>query len=227
LPPDPDLTMPSANLVVSPFPPSFRDPAWPLPANAISIRPGPGADDDAPPRHRPPSGPPVVYLTLGTVFNAESGDLFERALAGLRALPIEVVATVGRDLDPERFGAQPGRVRIERFIPQADLLPGCDLVVSHGGSGTISGALAHGLPQVVMPMGADQALNAAHCDRLGVGVTLDAEKATPGTIADAVAHVLASRSYRVAAERIRDEVAALPGPEAVVPLIEGSVSSAD
>src|SRR5690606_34662519 len=39
LPPDPELTMLSRYQVLSPFPPSYRDPAFPLPATAYSIRP--------------------------------------------------------------------------------------------------------------------------------------------------------------------------------------------
>ena len=173
--------MPARDLVVSPFPPSFRDPAFPLPENAISIRPDPG-------RTLPGSAPdwlshlpdkPTVYFTLGTIFNQESGDLFDRVLAGLRELPATVIVTVGRSLDPERFGPQPDNVHIERYIPQSLLLPHCDLVVNHGGSGSVIGALAHGLPLVVLPMGADQLPNAQRCEQLGVGVVLDAVRATP------------------------------------------------
>jgi len=228
LPPDLDLATPARQLVVSPFPPSFRDPAHPLPPNAISIRPEPAIPDRAiEPRWRShPSERPTVYLTLGTVFNTESGDLFERALSGLRELPIEIVVTVGRDVDPDGLGPQPDHVRIERYIPQSTLLPDCDLVVNHGGSGSVIGALAHGLPVVVIPMGADQSLNAGRCEQLGVGIALDAVRATPRSIREAVADTLGTSRYRVAAEGIRDEISALPGPEAAVPLLERLIGGA-
>ena len=223
LPPDPGVAMPSRHLEVSPFPPTFRDPAFALPPNAHSIRAGSPLEDhlhDTPPWLTPPSGLPLVYLTLGTVFNTESGDLFERALAGLQELPVEVVVTVGRALDPARFGPQPAHVHLERYVPQSLLLPHCDVVVNHGGSGSVVGALAHGVPMVVLPMGADQALNAARCQALGVGIALDAARVAPGSIGDAVTAVLETPRYRAAAEGIRDEIRALPGPETVVPLLE-------
>ena len=223
LPPDPDVAMPSRHLVVSPFPPTFRDPAFPLPPHTHSIRAGPQHADhlhSALPWLPPASGLPLVYLTLGTVFNTESGDLFERALGSLRELPVEVVVTVGRDLDPGRFGPQPAHVHIERYVPQSLLLPHCEVVVNHGGSGSVVGALTHGVPMVVMPMGADQALNAARCQALGVGIALDAVRATPDVIGKAVADILGNARYRVAAAGIRDEIAALPGPDTVVPLLE-------
>jgi UDP:flavonoid glycosyltransferase YjiC (YdhE family) len=226
LPPDPHLAMPARDLVVSPFPPSFRDPAIPLPKNAISIR----SDAGPAPAETPPgwlsrlSDAPTVYFTLGTVFNQESGDLFVRVLTGLRELQANVVVTVGRNIDPERFGAQPDSVHIERYIPQSVLLPHCDLVVNHGGSGSVVGALAHGLPLVVLPMGADQLPNAQRCEQLGVGVALDAVRATPRSVRDAASALLSDANARQLAERIRDEIASLPGPDVVVPRLKQLVS---
>jgi UDP:flavonoid glycosyltransferase YjiC (YdhE family) len=198
---DPELTMLGRHLVLSPFPRRLR----PLPADAHAFR---GA-----PANRPPADATAVYFSLGTIFNLESGDLFERVLAGLRDLPVDVIATVGRNLDPAELGPQPGNVRVERHLPQVDVLPRCRAVVSHAGSGSVLGALAHGLPAVLLPMGADQPQNAARCEELGVARVLDALTATPETIREAVADVLENPAYRSAAERIADEIAALPGPE--------------
>jgi UDP:flavonoid glycosyltransferase YjiC (YdhE family) len=226
LPPDPRLAMPARDLVVSPFPPSFRNPAIPLPKNAISIRwdAGPAPAEPPPGWLSRLSDAPTVYFTLGTIFNQESGDLFVRVLTGLRELQANVVVTVGRNIDPERFGTQPDNVHIERYIPQSVLLPHCDLVVNHGGSGSVVGALAHGLPLMVLPMGADQLPNAQRCEQLGVGVVLDAVRATPRSVRDAASALLSDARARELAERIRDEIASLPGPEVVVPLLEQLVS---
>jgi UDP:flavonoid glycosyltransferase YjiC (YdhE family) len=214
LPTDPDLAMLSRYLVLSPFPPSYRDPAYPLPATAHSFRPH-AVDFDA-----GLPGAPTVYFTLGTVFNMESGDLFARVLAGLGELPVEVVATVGSQIDPRELGPLPDTIHVERYISQSAILPRCSAVVCHGGSGSVIGALAHGLPLVVIPMGADQPLNAARCEELGVARVLDAVEATPETVREAVSAVLSEPTYRSAAERIRDEIAALPGPEHAVTLLE-------
>lgn len=215
LPPDPGLEMLYRHLALSPFPPGFRDPAFPLPATAHAFR-----ATEAPAASRRPPGPPVVYLTLGTVFNLESGNLFSRMLAGLRKLPVRIVATVGEGVDPAEFGPQPANVRIERYIPQESILPECSLVVSHGGSGSVLGALAHGLAMVLLPMGADQPLNAARCEQVGVGRALDPIAASPASIGEAASIVLADPRYRQAAERFRDEIAALPGPGQAVRLLE-------
>jgi MGT family glycosyltransferase len=166
------------------------------------------------------SGAPTVYFTLGTVFNVESGDLFERVLAGLRELPINLIATVGHEIDPQEFGPQPANIQIARYVPQSAVLPRCDMVVSHGGSGSVIGALAHGLPMLLIPMGADQPLNAARCVELGVARSLDAVKATPESVRAAVAAVLAEPAFRRNAQRFRDEIASLPEPAYAVGLLE-------
>jgi MGT family glycosyltransferase len=179
-----------------------------LPDNAFSFRQGPAS----------PAGTtshlPTVYFTLGTVFNTGSHDLFSRVLAGLRELPANVVVTVGERVDPAEFGPLPGH------IPQALLLPQCDLVVSHGGSGSVIRALAHGLPSVLLPLGADQPHNAQRCVELGTSRVLDPAIVTPEEVRTTVSAVLADEGYRRAAARIQDEINALPGPQQTVPLLE-------
>ena len=222
LPPDRELEMLRRYLVLSPFPPSLRDPAYPLPATAHAFRPRipKAAEDPAPAWASRLPGAPAVYFTLGTVFNMESGDLFTRVLAGLRDLPVNVVVTVGPYIDPTEIGPQPANVYMERYIPQESILPYCSLVVSHGGSGSVAGALAHGRPSALIPMGADQPMNTARCVQLGVARVLDPIEATPDRVRAAVSNVLADPGYRLAAERIRDEFAALPGPAHTIWLLE-------
>ncbi|PJJ70796.1 MGT family glycosyltransferase [Diaminobutyricimonas aerilata] len=202
--------VPPADLVLSPFPPSFRSPALPLPPGATSFaRP-------VPPRR--PRGPrPLVYFTLGTVFNRESGDLFERVLDGLEALDVDVVTTTGREVDPALLAPRAPRIRIERFVDHDEILPRADVVVCHGGSGTVIGALASGVPVLVLPMGADQSLNAERVAALDAGAALDALHARPNRIADVVAGLLADPPRGAAT--IANEYDGLPPVGAVVPAL--------
>jgi UDP:flavonoid glycosyltransferase YjiC (YdhE family) len=228
LPPDPELTMLSRFLVLSPFPPRYRDPAFPLPATARSIQPltlGATPSHLPPPWLKFPNDAPILYFTLGTVFNVESGDLFERVLAGLRTLPINVIATVGREIDPAEFGPQPANIQIAQYIPQAAILPQVAATVSHGGSGSVIGALAHGLPMVLIPIGADQPHNAARCAALGVARVLDAVEATPERVRAAVTTVLTEPSYRQNAQRLQEEIAALPAAAQALPWLEELVTA--
>ncbi|HJY43082.1 MAG TPA: nucleotide disphospho-sugar-binding domain-containing protein [Propionibacteriaceae bacterium] len=101
---------------------------------------------------------PVVYLTLGTV-GWGTVDLMREALAGLTELPLDVLVAIGSYFDPAQLGPLPDSVRVERFVRQDLVLPRVDLAVHHGASGTLLAA-AEGVPQLAMPIGADQFQNA-------------------------------------------------------------------
>lgn len=134
--------------------------------------------------------------------------------------PINLILAVGRNQDPEQFGPQPPNIHIARYIPQSLLLPHCDLVITHGGFNTIMGALSHGLPLVIIPLGADQAANARRCAGLGVGRVVTPEQRTPAAIRAAVDAVLHDQSYRTNSRLFQEELAALPGPDHGVALLE-------
>jgi UDP:flavonoid glycosyltransferase YjiC (YdhE family) len=222
LPPDPHLAMPFRYLFLSPFPPGYLNPAVPLPRTTHHVRPVPfdrSGDEVAPAWLSDLPDRPLVYLTLGTIFNYWT-DIFRAFIEGLRDEPVTLVVTVGRNGDPGQFGPQPEHVRIERYIPQTLLFPRCDLVVTHGGSGTTMAALAHGLPLVVIPISADQPENADRCAALGVARVIQPAELSADLAREAAREVLGNGAYRLAAERMRDEIAALPGPEYAVTLLE-------
>ena len=164
----------------------------PLPDTALAFRP-------CEPSHAEGS---AIYFTLGTIFIHECGDLPERVLAGLSGF--NCVET------------------ITRFVPQADILPRCRAVISHGGSGTLVASLAHGLPSVLIPLGADQLVNAERAAELGIARVLHAVRATPDDVRAAVLEVIEDPAYAAAARAIRDEIAALPGPESAAQLLTQS-----
>lgn len=222
LPPDPDLAMLFRYLLIAPGPPGYRDAAAPLPPTARAVRHvafDRSGDESLPAWIDALPDRPVVYATMGTAFNRIPGIL-EAILAGLREEPITLILTTGRDRDPAAFGPQPAHVHIERYVPQSLLFPRCDLVVTHGGSGTVMAALGHGLPMVIVPVSADQPDNAHRCEQLGVARAIAPDNRTPEAIRDAVRAVLGDPSFRRNAERLKEEMARLPGPEMVVGWLE-------
>lgn len=212
LPADPELVMLERDLVLSPFPPSFRSPAALLPPTAVSFRSTPAHPA------RTVTDRPSVYFTLGTLDTY--ADLQSRVLAGLRQLEVDVLMTIGDDNDPAGFGPQPSSIRIERFVPQDEILPRSDLVISHAGSGSLLGALAHGLPSILLPMGADQPYNAERSADLGVAEVLNAVSVTAEQVRDTTRAVLGDERYRQAADRLRAEYNGLPEVAEMIPLLE-------
>jgi UDP:flavonoid glycosyltransferase YjiC (YdhE family) len=202
-----------------PFPPSMGQ--RPAAATVRDLRPG-GEDgaDGGPPAWVRALGEdrPLVYVTFGT----EMGPLapWPTLLPALGLLGgVDVVVTVGGALDPVGLGVVPPRIRVERYVPQSWLLPRCSLVVSHAGAGTLLAAAAHGVPQLLLPIGADQFENAAAYLGTGAGgwgLGLDAEG-----LADAMRRLLDGGGHREAAARVAGELAAMPGPGEAVEVLEG------
>jgi len=195
---------------LDPMPAALQNPV-PLPEGRSPIRSVPWAPDMpswVPPARR------TVYVTLGTVaFGAV--EVLRGAVLETAAHDVDVLVAVGPKGDPALLGELPPNVRLERFVPQASVFEHVDLAVHHGGAGTMLGAYAAGLPQLVLPQGADQFFNAAAVRRAGAGLTLTNEEQTPGAISAAVERLLADGPERAAAQAIAKDIAAMPSPAEV------------
>jgi UDP:flavonoid glycosyltransferase YjiC (YdhE family) len=217
LAPDPSGARFAGTLRITPAPASFRDPSLPAPFEMHHVRP-PILDDVSRSSRR--STRPLVYATLGTVFDVESGDLFTRLVHALSLLDVESVLTIGSQIARAELPPAPDHVRIEPFIAQRELLGDCTCVVCHGGTGTIIAALSVGVPAVVIPMGADQPDNADRCDELGAGIVLDAMSCSPAEIVAAVRNVHLDARFTEAARRLAVEAAGQPRITALPALLE-------
>ncbi len=159
---------------------------------------------------------PRIYLTLGTVsFGAV--EVLSRAIAEIAPLGVDVLVTVGPEGEPAALGDVPDTVHAERFVAQSAVLQLVDLIVHHGGTGTVMGALEAGLPQLLLPQGADQFFNAEILTTTGAAQALPNDAQQPGAISEAVRKLLGDSVERQTARRLRDEIAAMPSPAQVVP----------
>jgi UDP:flavonoid glycosyltransferase YjiC (YdhE family) len=154
---------------------------------------------------------------MGTVFGTE--ELLRTTALAVAGTGCEVLVATGPRTSPGALGGMPATVHVEQEVPQAQLLPHVDVVVHHGGTGTVIGALAHGLPQVVVPQGADQFWNADHIAAEGAGRAV-LPGAPPSTVAAAVtAMVEEAAPERRAARRLGDVIEQMPSPESVAALL--------
>ncbi|SEL06599.1 glycosyltransferase, MGT family [Stigmatella aurantiaca] len=162
---------------------------------------------------------PVIYATLGTVFNKLTHHL-RTIIEALRDEPMDLIVTVGRDMDPARLGPQPSNVYVERYIPQSLVLPRCELAILHGGYNSVMSALHVGLPVLIVPLAADQPVNAQSCERLGVGRRVNPDTLTPELLRQQVREMMRDGAYRERARRFQAETQALPGMAEGVAMLE-------
>ena len=221
LEPDPDAGA-FRGLFVDLAPPSF---AWEQPrGKVLRLRPVPAAGGE-PPEWLAGLEDPLVYVTMGTVFNQP--ELFRPLLDGLESLDGRgsALVTVGRNVDPAELQPLPERVRVERYVPQAHVLQRATAVVSHGGSGTTLGALAHGLPLVLVPQAADQFDNAARAEAAGAAVVLRPGEVSPESVRAALERVLGDPSVAAAASAIAAEIAGMATADEVAAAVEEHVAA--
>jgi UDP:flavonoid glycosyltransferase YjiC (YdhE family) len=222
---DPDADLQRRSPYLSVFPESldegeqpdthrFHDPAWDEPPGEL---PGwwPGREDE-----------PLVYVTFGSVAGsfAQALPVYGVALEAVAELPVRALLTVGRDLDLDALPAAPDNVRIERWVPQQDVLGHAAAAVVHGGSGSTLGAVAAGVPLVVVPLFADQPQNARRVAEVGTGVSVEPSREAPAKsvapLSEAIRTVLAEPSYGENARRLAAELRAQPAVDDAVPLCE-------
>ena len=155
------------------LPEALEDPGEPSPPRTLRFRTAPVPEPTV------PDAEPLVYVSFGSVTAGEHlplyPALYRAAIEALAPLPARILLTVGEDRDHGELGPLPPNVTVERWVPQDEVLTHAAAVVTHGGHGSTLGALAHGVPCVVLPLFAlDQWFNAAAVARAGAGVALDA-----------------------------------------------------
>ncbi len=202
------------------WPPSLQDKDFLATERRIELRPVAfSTPAPLPERVSRRTSRPLIYVTLGTAFGTP--ELLRTAIAGLAALDAEVVVAAGR-VPVEQLGEIPAHVSVHQWVSQAELLPLVDVVVHHGGSGTTLGALAVGVPQLLLPQGADQFANADTLTAAGVAVRLLPGKVDASAIAEQARLLLPRRGQveqRDAARLIAEEIAGMPSPAAVAQLL--------
>jgi len=166
---------------------------------------------------------PRVLISLGTV-NADRGQRFyQTALEALGSSPWQVILVA----PPARIGeaAVPDNFLVRAYVPQLALLPLVQAVVCHAGQNTVSEALAHGLPLVVLPIKDDQPVIAAQVEQAGVGIRLKFGRLRAADLLQAVLRVLTEPHYRLAAERVQESFARAGGARRAASLLESLLSS--
>ena len=210
-----------ASLYVDPWPTALRSDA-PAPwSDIVDVRPEPwrsDAGDSLPPEVVAMTDRPVLYVTFGTVFG--SVDALAMVLEAVDGLACDVVATTGPTVEPATLGSLPDNVLVAPFLPQNLVMARSTAVVSHAGSGTVLGSLAAKLPQVCLPLAADQFVNAEQVARHGAGIALATDGRTVDTVRRAVEAVLVDDSYAAGAAALQGEIELMTPVHEVLEVIE-------
>ncbi|AGL16727.1 nucleotide disphospho-sugar-binding domain-containing protein [Actinoplanes sp. N902-109] len=206
----------TAACTVDPFPPSLQLPGL---AGRLTVRPVPyNGSGTVPAWLAEPPRRPRICVTWGTnttVYMGDHGFRVPAVLAGLAGLDVEIVLALS-EADRDRLGTLPPGARVVTGLPLDQLLPTCTALVSQGGAAGLISAAVLGVPQLTVPMMADQPTNAQLLAGTGAGIALEPDRLNAGTVRAAAERLLHSPEPRAAAERLRREIEQLPPPSAVV-----------
>lgn len=166
---------------------------------------------------------PLIFVSLGTVFWGK--ELLGKVIDALDEMECEALILAGVDATPDDLPTKSPRLHVSGFVNQREVLRRVDLVIHHGGAGTMLGALSQGLPALALAQGADRPFTAASLVGRGAGLCLVPQEATPGDIADAVQTLLAESRYRESAMEVQKEIEAMPSPADTVARLESHLSA--
>jgi UDP:flavonoid glycosyltransferase YjiC (YdhE family) len=193
---------PAATITVSP--PSLTGPRPGLPMRAV-----PYSGGGAVPEWLLAAGErPRIVVSRSTVAGPAGGDPMRAVVAAASRVDAEIVLV----RPAGRLPRLPRNVRTVGRVPLDRVLPYATAHLHHGGAGSVLGALAAGVPQLVVPGPGDRRHNAELVARRGAGLAVEAGAITP----DVLTRLVTDPALRRAAGEVRDEIATMPSPADVV-----------
>jgi MGT family glycosyltransferase len=147
--------------------------------------------------------PLIVYISLGTLFNADAA-FYRRCIDAFRSEDVQVVMSIGTNVSVESLGPLPPNLIVQPYVPQLDVLERASAFVTHGGMNSVSESLYYGVPVVVIPQMSEQEIVGRRVEQLGAGICLTDAGATIERLRESVQRLLADEGFRRQAKLVRE-----------------------
>jgi MGT family glycosyltransferase len=143
---------------------------------------------------------PIVYCSLGTRpdLGGRLSQEFHKCVIETfaRQQSLQLIMSTGKTRVTQAVRRATGNVYVSDWVPQTEVLKRSDLVITHGGMGTVRECITAGVPMLVVPMIRDQFASARRVIDLGIGVQGDIRTMTSGRLSDLIASVLNEKCYK-------------------------------
>jgi UDP:flavonoid glycosyltransferase YjiC (YdhE family) len=167
---------------------------------------------------------PLVLIAPSTSQDPEC-ELLRVALDGLADEPVQVLATTNGHR-PEQPIEVPGNATLVDWVLYSQAMPAADVVICHGGHGTVARTLAAGKPLLISPAGGDMGENAARVAWSGTGLSVPKRLLSRMAIRLATRRLLRDESFRSAAQSVADWSSTHDGSAAAAGLVEQAARNA-
>jgi MGT family glycosyltransferase len=169
------------------------------------------------------TGEPLIYASMGTILNGRL-DVFRTIVAALaKHKGLQLVLSVGDQVDPQQIGPAPTNAIIVKQAPQLELLKQTSVCITHAGLNTVLESLAQGVPQVAIPVTYDQPAVAARIAHKQTGVVTSLDKLTADNLSSLLDKVLTNSIYRDSARKLQTAIAEANGLSLAADLVEESL----
>jgi MGT family glycosyltransferase len=166
------------------------------------------------------NGKPLIYASLGTLVNGLD-HVYKTILEAVGKLPdVQVVLSVGTNIDPDILEPIPQNTIMVRKAPQIELLKRAALCITHAGLNTTLESLAQGVPMVAIPIAYDQPGISARIAHHGVGEFVDLDNLSVNNLLQLIRKVLTNRTYADSAQHFKEVIAKTRGLDIAADVIE-------
>jgi len=141
-------------------------------------------------------GKPLVYVSLGTLHNADI-EFYRNAIQAFKGTHYEVIMSVGKNIEMTELGELPKNVKAYPFVPQLHILKHAKAFVTHGGMNSLNEGLYFGVPVIVCPQQFEQAFNGRRLENLGIARSLGTNRPSPTDMLKAVSEVVENHDMSV------------------------------
>ena len=162
---------------------------------------------------------PIICISLGTILKGAE-KFFRACVDAFQDENVTVVMSVGGRFDIAKLGKLPENFIVQNQIPQVSVLKQASLFITHGGMNSVSEAMVHGVPMVVIPFVSDQPVNARQVEKMDLGKVLDYKSITADNLRDAAFAVMEDPQIRENLQKIQDEIAHALGNAGTVKRME-------
>ena len=167
---------------------------------------------------------PLVVIAPSTSQDPKC-ELLHAALAGLADEPVRVLATTNKHRPVEPIEV-PANARLEPWLSYSQAIEAADLVICHGGHGTVARSLAAGVPLLVCPSVGDMAENGARVAWSGAGLSLPRRLLSPRGVRLATRRILGDGAHTARARELAAWSSAHDGAARAADLVEARAGAA-
>ena len=166
------------------------------------------------------TGEPLIYASMGTILNGRI-DVFRTIVAALaKHKNLQLVLSVGNQIDPKQIGSVPNNAIIVQQAPQLELLKKASVCITHAGLNTVLESLAQGVPQLAIPVAYDQPGIAARIANKRTGAVTSLDKLTADHLSTLLNRVLSDATYRDNARKLQKAIAEANGLSIAADIVE-------